>query len=607
VPARRRDCATTVFVFKPLIFNVQTIKEVAKMGSDSPITPALTGYRSSGSICATAAEQSGRGPGALLPPTRLRQLRILALAAVGALVLVAGLRSAQLPSESVIGGPYGWLLTSSTDLGPARSGHAQLTVALHHSTRPEALTQWAKSRGLSVRWRPGEDWAFVEGAPANVARAFRVAVHNYRNRGGQVFYASPQQPAVPVAVRGEATALGRILGYRPPHLAKPPNLPRDVPQPGLLPTQLPMTYNATPLRASGAGQTIVFYEWASADQSDLDAYSANFGLPKFTPTAIGNPPAGKDHANEITEATMDLEVAHAIAPEARLVVVNAATTIVKGDSGNTYENVAKLFATVDTQFPRAVWSLSIGWGCDRMDTATDLAPMRAKLAAATLHGTAAFDANGDTGGFECKQYRADPDGSVYSSPPGESDIGLDSVASLPAMTNVGGTTLSTDARGLWVAEQTWVESPLSQGTGGGVSAVFDRPSFQNTVSTPEDTRHRLTPDVAADADPSTGMYLLLNGQWQVGGGTSQAAPIWAGLAALMNQYLLAQGGKVLGDLNPLLYRIAAGAAKPAFHDVVLGGNAVNTARPGYDLVSGLGTPNVDNLVHDVLDIQQGRG
>jgi kumamolisin len=64
---------------------------------------------------------------------------------------------------------------------------------------------------------------------------------------------------------------------------------------------------------------------------------------------------------------------------------------------------------------------------------------------------------------------------------------------------------------------------------------------------------------------------------------------------------------VLGDLNPLLYRIAAGAAKPAFHDVVLGGNAVNTARPGYDLVSGLGTPNVDNLVHDVLDIQQGRG
>jgi kumamolisin len=576
VPARRRDCATTVFVFKPLIFNVQTIKEVAKMGSDSPITPALTGYRSSGSICATAAEQSGRGPGALLPPTRLRQLRILALAAVGALVLVAGLRSAQLPSESVIGGPYGWLLTSSTDLGPARSGHAQLTVALHHSTRPEALTQWAKSRGLSVRWRPGEDWAFVEGAPANVARAFRVAVHNYRNLGGLVFYASPQQPAVPVAVRGEVTALGRILGYRPPHLAKPPNLPLDVPSPGLLPTQLPMTYNATPLRASGAGQTIVFYEWAAADQSDLDAYSANFGLPKFTPTAIGNPPTGKGHANEITEATMDLEVAHAIAPGARLVVVNAATTIVKGDSGNTYENVAKLFATVDTQFPGAVWSLSIGWGCDRMDTATDLAPMRAKLAAATLHGTAAFDANGDTGGLECKQYRADPDGSVYSSPPGESDIGLDSVASLPAMTNVGGTTLSTDARGLWVAA-------------------------------PEDTRHRLTPDVAADADPSTGMYLLLNGQWQVGGGTSQAAPIWAGLAALMNQYLLAQGGKVLGDLNPLLYRIAAGAAKPAFHDVVLGGNAVNTARPGYDLVSGLGTPNVDNLVHDVLDIQQGRG
>jgi kumamolisin len=577
------------------------------MGTDSPITPALTGCRSSGSTCTPAAAQSGRGPGTPLPPTRLRRLRVLALTATGALVLVAGLRAAQSPAETVIGGPYGWLLTSSTDLGPARSGHAQLTVALHDSTRPEALTQWAKSRGLSVRWRLGEDWAFVEGAPANVARAFRVAVHNYRTRGGQVFYASAQQPAVPVAVRGEVTALGRILGYRPPHLAKPPNLPLDVPRPGFSPDQLRMTYNATPLGATGAGQTIVFYEWAGVDQTDLDSYSANFGLPKFTPTAIGNPPTSKDHADEIQETTMDLEVAHAIAPDARLVVVNAGPTIVKGDSGNTYENVAKLFDTVDTQFPHAVWSLSIEWGCDRMDTATDLAPVQAKLAAATSHGTSAFDANGDTGGLECKQFKADPDGSVYSSPPGESDIGLNSVASLPAMTDVGGTTLSIDARGVWVAEQAWVESPLSQGTGGGVSAVFDRPAFQKKVSAPEDTTHRLTPDVAADADPSTGMYLLINHRWRPGGGTSQAAPIWAGLAALMNQYLLAQGGKVLGDLNPLLYRIAAGAAKPAFHDVVLGGNAVYTAGPGYDLVSGLGTPNVDNLVHDVLDIQQRRG
>jgi kumamolisin len=91
----------------------------------------------------------------------------------------------------------------------------------------------------------------------------------------------------------------------------------------------------------------------------------------------------------------------------------------------------------------------------------------------------------------------------------------------------------------------------------------------------------------------------------VGGGTSQAAPLWAGLAAVMNQYLLANGGRPLGDLNPLLYRIAAGAQLPAFRDVTLGGNAVADAGPGYDLVTGLGTPDVDNLVRNVLVLQRG--
>ena len=92
---------------------------------------------------------------------------------------------------------------------------------------------------------------------------------------------------------------------------------------------------------------------------------------------------------------------------------------------------------------------------------------------------------------------------------------------------------------------------------------------------------RLTPDVAAVADPFTGVRIVLQrSQPLVGGGTSQSAPIWAGLAAVMNQYLLANGGRLIGDLNPLLYRIAAGAPLPAFRDVTLGGNAVDDAGPG---------------------------
>jgi kumamolisin len=181
------------------------------------------------------------------------------------------------------------------------------------------------------------------------------------------------------------------------------------------------------------------------------------------------------------------------------------------------------------------------------------------------------------------------------------------VASIPEMVNVGGTTLSVTADGGWLGEQAWFDVPLSLGTSGGVSELFDKPDWQRGVTdnVPADRNRgrRLTPDVAAVADPFTGVRFLLNGEPTVGGGTSQAAPIWAGLAAVMNQYLLANGGRQLGDLNPLLYQMAAGARLPGFRDITLGGNAVDSAAPGYDLVTGLGTPNVANLVQNVQDIQ----
>lgn len=72
----------------------------------------------------------------------------------------------------------------------------------------------------------------------------------------------------------------------------------------------------------------------------------------------------------------------------------------------------------------------------------------------------------------------------------------------------------------------------------------------------------------------------------------------------MNQFLLAQGGRRLGDLNPLLYRIAEGAEVPAFHDITVGANAIGSAGPGYDVVTGLGSPDVDNLARDVLALQR---
>ena len=517
-------------------------------------------------------------------------------AIVAALLVVAGVRIISAPDEpDLIRGPLAQLLASSSDLGPSRAADAQLTVTLPDAIRPEALFGWTDSHGLWVRWRPGDQWAIVEGAAGDVADAFGVPVHDYKGRKGQVFYASPQQPTIPEPLRGVVTDVGRILGYTPHHEASPRILPLDVPRQGLTPNALLEAYNAAPLAAAGftgKGATIVFYEFTGYDQDDLDEFADSSRLPRFTPVSIGGQPGPSG-----AETVMDLEVAHAIAPDAQLVVVNARPTV-EGDGA--YEKIGQMFEAVDRQFPGAVWSLSIGWGCDALLRAADLAPVESALAVAQKHGTSAFDASGDAAGLECKG------GDEWSSPPGPDDVGLDAIASLPAMTSVGGTTLSTDEQGRWLSEHAWVDSPLSQGTSGGVSALFDRPAWQNRLSVERDgDQRRLSPDVAAVADPFTGVRIIFDQQEAVGAGTSQAAPIWAALTVLMNQYLVAHGGRPLGHVNPLLYRVAAGANLPGFRDIGYGGNAVDFSQPGYDVVTGLGSPNVDYLVRDLLDIQKG--
>ena len=495
-----------------------------------------------------------------------------------------------------IGGPYADLLASSVDLGLSQDRTVQLIVGLRSSTRPRALLDWAREQSLLVRWRAGQRWAVVEGDAQTIANAFDVEVHDFRGRRGQVFYASPRQPAIPDGLAGDVNGLGRILGYTPYRMSLPRPLPLDVPDQGLTPAALRASYRSDALFAdgyTGKGQTIVIFAFSGFDQADLDTFASTFDLPKFTPTVIGGQ-AGEPGA----ETTMDLSVVHAIAPDARTVVVNARPTV-QGDGA--YVKIGQMMEDADRQFPGAVWSFSISWGCDKLLTATDLEPARSALVAALGHGTTAFMANGDLAGLECKS------GDDWSSPPGPDNVGLNSVASVPEMVNVGGTTLSTRADGGWLGEQAWVDVPLSLGTSGGVSELFDQPQWQRGVADHLDADgnpgRRLTPDVAAVADPFTGVRFFLQGQPTVGGGTSQAAPIWAGFAAVMNQYLLENGGRRLGDLNPLLYRIAAGAPLPAFRDVTLGGNAVDDAAPGYDLVSGLGTPDVANLVQDVLVLQ----
>lgn len=494
---------------------------------------------------------------------------------------------------TAIGGPYARYLAESNDLGPARSDSVELTAALRNRTEPVLLGTWAHRHGLSVRWRAGDDWAVIEGAPVAVADAFGIAVRDYRIRrgddAGTVFTASPQQPSVPDAVRNEVSGFGRILGHLPVREALPAPPPRDVPYGGLRPDQLLNAYNATPLVRSGntgKGQTVAVFAFDGFDQEDMDLFADSSGLPRFSPEVYGGMPDRRGG-----EANMDLQVIHAIVPDARLILVNARSTV-NNEGGGAFVKLGRLMETVDQQFPGAVWSFSIGWGCDRIFTAADFAPVRAALATALSNGTTAFNATGDLAGLECK--RTDK----WSSPPGPDDVGVDAVASLPEMTAVGGTKLSTDADGNWISEQSWYNLPLLLGTAGGASTLFPRPSWQTVGIGTELPDQRLVPDVSAVSDPSTGVRIVFNGRPAQGGGTSQAAPVWAGFTALMNEKLRASGDKPLGEINPILYEMAKSpTAAAGFRDINLGGNAISiSGTVGYDLVTGLGTPNVDNLI-----------
>lgn len=513
-----------------------------------------------------------------------------------ALTLFAADRPWPVLRAGFIDGPYARLLAEATDLGAAGTGPVQITASLHHRAEPILLTRWAHQRGLEVHWRGGDDWAVVEGPAAAISRAFGVVVHRYRiddgNDRGREFPASPQQPDVPSAALSEVSAVGRILGYVPVRESLP-SFPRDVPDGGLLPDQLLNAYNATPLvRAgfTGRNQTVVVFGFDGFRPEDMELFTDSFGLPPLKPEVVGGMP------ERVTgEASMDLQVIHAIAPDARLVLVNARSTT-NNDGGGAFVKLGRLMEDINRDFPGAIWSFSIGWGCDRLFTAADFAPVRDALASALRNGTTAFNATGDLAGLECKG------GQRWSAQPHPDDVGVDAVASLPEMTAVGGTKLSTDTEGRWLSEQSWYNIPLTLGTAGGASTLFPRPAWQTVGIGSELPDRRLVPDISAVSDPFTGVRIVFKDQVAVGGGTSQAAPIWAGLAALMNQKLTASGTKPLGEFNPLLYRLAKEqTAAPGIRDINFGGNAISlSGTTGYDMVTGLGTPNVDNLVKNIL-------
>lgn len=438
----------------------------------------------------------------------------------------------------------------------------------------QAVLAFASGFGLALtKVDLGARTLTLTGKTGDFSKAFQVELAHYQHPGG--------------AYRGRSGAicipqeLSQIiqsvhgLDNRPqakPHfrLAKntsPPNIAAAAAVSYTAP-QVAKAYSF-PTSATGKGETIGIIELGGGyTSSDLSAYFSNLNIsPAPTVVAVSvdggqNSPTG-DPSGPDTEVMLDIEVAGAVAPAARIVVYFAPNT----DAG-FLDAISQ--AAQDTVNKPSI--LSISWGGPESSwTAQSLQSFNSALQSAAAVGVTVCVASGDNGS----------DDGV-----GDGQDHVDFPASSPYSLACGGTKLTISGSAI-SSEVVWNEQASNEGaTGGGVSGTFPLPTYQANANVPPSKnpsgfKGRGVPDVAGDADPSTGYQVQADGQSFAVGGTSAVAPLWAGLIALFNQ-----SGKSLGYLNPSLYQNGA-----AFRDITSGNNGDFKAAKGWDACTGWGSPN----------------
>jgi subtilase family serine protease len=365
------------------------------------------------------------------------------------------------------------------------------------------------------------------------------------------------------------------------------------------PQVIQKAYNAAHLISAGfggSGRSIAIID-AFGDPEiyqDVYAFDREFGLPpvnlSIIPVGPYNPTAGLGTGWDV-ETALDVEAAHAMAPYAHI------NLIVAANASNAIFEAVKVAVTQNLGD-----TVSMSWGLPENLLAASGFVAQGFLnypftdhyfALGTERGMSFFAASGDLAAFggTPTSYGA----ATYPS-------------SSPFVTSVGATTLlvnvtsgilsSENASASYGSESAWSISPqypgLTIGSGGGYSTLFSAYGYQRAVT--NDSR-RATPDVSAVGNPYTGLIVFAEGQKLVIGGTSLSTPLWAAMTADMDQYL----GRRLGNINQYLYGIYQNRTLYAssFHPVPFGFNGVYSSGSGYNLVTGLGTPDLAGLAYAI--------
>lgn len=344
------------------------------------------------------------------------------------------------------------------------------------------------------------------------------------------------------------------IHYKPISKGIKPNVVSNV----FSPSQIKKAYGIDQLSETGAGQTIALIEAYGSPTivNDLNTFDQQFGLPDANIEV--DYPSGTPTTNGgwALETALDVEWAHALAPDAKIMVVAAKSA-----------STTNLLTAEDYATNHGATIVSNSWG-------------GSEFSGETTYNTH-FNHTGIT----------------YLASSGDSGSGSSWPASSPYVVSVGGTSLDADSVGNYISETAW------SGSGGATSTYESRPTFQSNWTSIVGTKRGI-PDVAFDADPNTGVYVYTStpdqGQsgWFQVGGTSFSAPAWGALVALANQGRTQplSSTQVLSDIYSIAGTTGSSGYNSDYHDIVSGSNGGYSAESGYDLVTGIGSPVASQFI-----------
>jgi subtilase family serine protease len=455
----------------------------------------------------------------------------------------------------------------------------------------QKVVDYVARKGLTVTGKhPNRLLLDVTGSAGDIEKAFQVRMRIYQHPvEARTFFAPDVDPSVEAGL--PALNIDGLNNYVTPH---PMSLKHNAIHPanGATPAAGSGpggTYAGNDFRAAyapgvtldGTGQSVGLFELEGYYASDITSYESFAGVPNVTLTNVlidgynGNPDTNVDY---VAEVSLDIEMAISMAPHLSNVMVYETSSV-----NLTYAEIDDVLNRMATDNKAKQLSSSWFWGGGTNEVVDKIFLQYA------MQGQSFFEASGDSGAYR----------GTIGEPCDD-----------PYITVVGGTTLTTSGPGgSWVSEKAWSWFPgQDAATSGGFSTLFPIPTWQQGISMTANegsTSMRNIPDVALTAD---NIFVIYNdgfsGEF---GGTSCAAPLWAGFTAMVNQHGAAHSQPTVGFINPAVYAIGKGSSYTTDFRDTTNGNNTNFTRPnkylavaGYDLCTGWGTPKGKYLINALV-------